>query len=146
MFGPPGAGSVIICTYADPSIIKENRRKTLIFTVLWLLCDFIKVWRSYQNVTDSQQCFINSCLHYRDLCCTLVRQQKRVLSWTWTCQELQEKKHGIPRNFVKLCDTEFREIPRNLGNFARNTEDTELKKPTGFRGKPTPNQPYQPFI
>jgi hypothetical protein len=37
--------------------------------------------------------------------------------------------HGIPRNFVQLCDTEFRKI---LGNFAQNTEVTEVQKPDGI--------------
>jgi hypothetical protein len=34
----------------------------------------------------------------------------------------------IPRNFVKQCNMEFREIPRNLGDFAQNTEVTAVHK------------------
>jgi hypothetical protein len=44
--------------------------------------------------------------------------------------------HGIPRNFVRLCDMEFHEIPRNIGNLARNTEVTEVQKQMEFRGHP----------
>jgi hypothetical protein len=41
VFGAPGYGSVIIC--ADPSIIKQNSKKTWISTALELLNDFLSL-------------------------------------------------------------------------------------------------------
>ncbi len=48
-FGPPGSGSVIICTDPDPSITNFKKvRKTLISTVLWLLYDFFLSLKTYK--------------------------------------------------------------------------------------------------
>jgi hypothetical protein len=88
-------------------------------------------------------CCTWTCLHHRVLSCTWTchrGQPAPRLVWTkgacadpgrvyttgaFKCVPLEiyeilfTKNHGIPRNFVKLCDTEFREIPRNFRQFSR---------------------------
>jgi hypothetical protein len=39
------------------------------------------------------------------------------------------KNHGIPRNFVFICDTKF---PGIVGNLPRNTEEMEVQKTYGI--------------
>ncbi len=78
VFGPPGSGSVIICTDPDPSINKAKQEKQLIFTIkviskkLIKKIFFVSILSArqknqdtdlepdpYQNVTDLQHCFLN---------------------------------------------------------------------------------------
>jgi hypothetical protein len=49
---------------------------------------------------------------------------------------LEEKNHGIPRNCVQLCDTEFRVILRNFRQFCTiwSTKNRRNSVSTEFRG------------
>ena len=74
-----------------------------------------------------------TCLHPRRLSCTWTCLRYRGLYCTWACLQHRSLEvcplgnignsvhgnyHGIPRNFVWLCDMEFHEIPRNFRQFS----------------------------
>ncbi len=61
-----------------------------------------------------------ACLHYRSLCCTWTCLNSKSLEMyplgdLWN--SVHGRNHGIPQNFVQLCHSEFREIPRNFRQF-----------------------------
>ncbi len=55
VFGPHKSGSVVCTRYTDPdySIIKQNSKKTLIPTVLWLLYDFLSLKNGVNEASKS---------------------------------------------------------------------------------------------
>jgi hypothetical protein len=81
-----------------------------------------------------------TCLHPRRLSCTWTCLRYRGLYCTWACLQHRSLEvcplgnignsvhgnyHGIPRNFVRLCDMEFHEIPRNFRQFSTEYGSTK---------------------